>query len=85
MMHCHNTQHEDTAMLLRWDIQERDCAVPILTPLPSYFGVEYMNTFVLPTFKSGLIFSNEREDLIDSLVSEEDDDDDFIIVKRLLD
>jgi len=85
MMHCHNTTHEDSAMLLRWDIQKQDCSVPILTAYPSYYGVQYLDTFTLPTFKSGLLFSNEREDLIESLVSEEDDDDDFIIVKRLLD
>ena len=83
MMHCHNTTHEDSAMLLRFDVQEQDCSVPILTPFPSYFGVQYLDTFTLPTFKSGLLFSNDREDLIDSLISEEDADDDFIIVKRL--
>ena len=33
MQHCHNTTHEDHAMLMRWDI--RDGAPPHLTPLPT--------------------------------------------------
>ena len=33
MEHCHNTVHEDNAMLLRWDIDNR--GVPQLTPLPT--------------------------------------------------
>ena len=33
MEHCHNTVHEDNAMLLRWEI--RPGAEPYLNPLPS--------------------------------------------------
>jgi FtsP/CotA-like multicopper oxidase with cupredoxin domain len=33
MEHCHNTAHEDNAMLLRWDINTG--AEPLLRPLPS--------------------------------------------------
>jgi FtsP/CotA-like multicopper oxidase with cupredoxin domain len=33
MQHCHNTTHEDHAMLLRWDID--DGGAPFLRPLPT--------------------------------------------------
>jgi FtsP/CotA-like multicopper oxidase with cupredoxin domain len=33
MEHCHNTMHEDNAMLLRWEINEG--VEPFLTPLPT--------------------------------------------------
>jgi len=33
MEHCHNTVHEDNAMLLRWEID--DSGTPFLRPLPS--------------------------------------------------
>ena len=33
MEHCHNTTHEDKAMLLRWEIGQD--AEPFLTPLPT--------------------------------------------------
>jgi manganese oxidase len=33
MEHCHNTTHEDNAMLLRWEINEG--AEPFLSPLPT--------------------------------------------------
>jgi hypothetical protein len=33
MEHCHNTVHEDHAMLLRWEID--DGGSPFLRPLPS--------------------------------------------------
>jgi manganese oxidase len=33
MEHCHNTAHEDSAMLLRWDVNTG--AEPLLRPLPS--------------------------------------------------
>ncbi|HET9701642.1 MAG TPA: Ig-like domain-containing protein [Burkholderiales bacterium] len=54
--HCHNTQHEDTAMLLRWDSQNPGQLVPIQSPFPSWDGVTYVatNTTDVPTYKSGL-------------------------------
>jgi manganese oxidase len=53
--HCHNTQHEDNAMLLRWDSQNPGQTVAIPTPFPSWDGVTYVasNTTDVPTFKTG--------------------------------
>jgi len=53
--HCHNTQHEDHAMLLRWDSQNPGQTVPIRTPYPSWDGVSYVdtNTTDVPTYKTG--------------------------------
>ena len=41
--HCHNTQHEDHAMLLRWDLTLSGQAIPmpIQTPEPDWTGVLY--------------------------------------------
>jgi hypothetical protein len=39
MEHCHNTQHEDNAMLLRWDI-DGGGLVPIPAPNPSPQGTK---------------------------------------------
>ena len=53
MEHCHNTQHEDHAMLLRWDIQNPGQTIAIPTPIPRWEGVFYEATFALPTYKIG--------------------------------
>jgi manganese oxidase len=53
MEHCHNTQHEDNSMLLRWDIEHPGQFQLMPTPLPSWEGVEYVNSAALPTFRSG--------------------------------
>jgi hypothetical protein len=53
MEHCHNTQHEDHAMLLRWDIEHPGQLVPLLTPAPGWDGVSYEDTLTLPTYKIG--------------------------------
>jgi FtsP/CotA-like multicopper oxidase with cupredoxin domain len=47
MEHCHNTVHEDNAMLLRWDLDRDGTAVlnPLPTPIPKPTGV----TFLPPT------------------------------------
>ena len=47
MEHCHNTVHEDHAMLIRWELDKG--AVPMQTPNPTPQGVTYINTTVLPT------------------------------------
>jgi manganese oxidase len=54
--HCHNTQHEDNAMLLRWDSQNPGQTVTIHTPFPTWDGVTYIdsNTRDVPTYKTGL-------------------------------
>ncbi len=53
MEHCHNTQHEDNAMLLRWDIEHPGQTLLMPTPMPSWDGVSYVNTVALPTFREG--------------------------------
>jgi FtsP/CotA-like multicopper oxidase with cupredoxin domain len=51
--HCHNTTHEDNAMLLRWDIEHPGQFVVMPTPLPSWDGVKYTGSAALATFRSG--------------------------------
>jgi Tol biopolymer transport system component len=43
MEHCHNTVHEDNAMLLRWEIDNGGAPFlrPLPTPLPSAQGVKF--------------------------------------------
>ena len=53
MEHCHNTQHEDHAMLLRWDIENPGQVNLMPSPLPTWEGVEYVDTVALPTFRVG--------------------------------
>lgn len=53
MEHCHNTQHEDHAMLLRWDIENPGNTVNMPTPMPSWDGVGYVPSFALPTARTG--------------------------------
>ncbi|HET9580638.1 MAG TPA: Ig-like domain-containing protein [Usitatibacter sp.] len=54
--HCHNTQHEDNSMLLRWDSENPGQTVAIQTPFPSWDGVSYVdsNTTDVPTWQTGL-------------------------------
>ncbi|HSC70932.1 MAG TPA: multicopper oxidase domain-containing protein, partial [Candidatus Methylomirabilis sp.] len=47
MEHCHNTVHEDNAMLLRWEID--DGGVPFLRPLPTPIPTPQGVTFEDPT------------------------------------
>ncbi len=53
MEHCHNTQHEDTAMLMRWDIENPGETVLLPTPLPTWDGVNYADSHALATFRTG--------------------------------
>ncbi len=53
MEHCHNTQHEDHAMLLRWDIEHPGQVKLMPTPIPSWDGVSYVDSHALPTFRTG--------------------------------
>jgi manganese oxidase len=53
MEHCHNTQHEDKAMLLRWDIQHPNQTIAVPTPMPEWDGVAYDLSTTLPTYKIG--------------------------------
>src|SRR2546427_642403 len=47
MEHCHNTTHEDNAMLLRWEID--DSGAPFLRPLPTPIPKPQGVTFEPPT------------------------------------
>jgi manganese oxidase len=53
MEHCHNTQHEDNSMLLRWDIERPGQFQLLPTPLPTWDGVQYVDSAALPTFRTG--------------------------------
>jgi FtsP/CotA-like multicopper oxidase with cupredoxin domain len=53
MEHCHNTQHEDNSMLLRWDIERPGQFLVMPTPLPTWDGVEYAPSVGIPTFRTG--------------------------------
>ncbi|MFC7536507.1 multicopper oxidase family protein [Sphingomonas sp. GCM10030256] len=46
MEHCHNTQHEDHAMLLRWDVNRPGDPMLIRAPLPDWGGVGYADSFL---------------------------------------
>jgi manganese oxidase len=43
--HCHNTQHEDNAMLMRWDLKNPGSAVAIPTPVQTWEGTFYEPSF----------------------------------------
>ncbi|WP_223513402.1 Ig-like domain-containing protein [Pseudomonas sp. GL-R-26] len=62
MEHCHNTQHEDTSMLLRWDVENPGQFQLMPTPLPGWDGVNYVNSAALPTFRTGDTRNNNDGD-----------------------
>jgi manganese oxidase len=45
MEHCHNTTHEDNAMLLRWEIDDKGGSFvrPLPTPIPGPQGVTFQD------------------------------------------
>ena len=51
--HCHNTQHEDHAMLLRWDLEHPGQVQVMPSVIPTWDGVEYIDSIALPTFREG--------------------------------
>ena len=51
--HCHNTQHEDHAMLLRWDLEHPGQVKLIPAVIPTWDGVEFVDSVALPTFRDG--------------------------------
>jgi FtsP/CotA-like multicopper oxidase with cupredoxin domain len=53
MEHCHNTQHEDHSMLLRWDIEHPGQTQLMPAPIPTWDGVQYVDSAALPTFRTG--------------------------------
>jgi manganese oxidase len=60
MMHCHNTVHEDGAMLLRWDIREESACKDMSCPYPTWDKVNYVESFFLPSYKTGIKDSSRR-------------------------
>lgn len=60
MEHCHNTQHEDNSMLLRWDAEYPGQFQLMPTPLPTWDGVEYVGSVALPTFRDGDVGNRGR-------------------------
>jgi FtsP/CotA-like multicopper oxidase with cupredoxin domain len=58
--HCHNTSHEDHAMLLRWDIEHPGQVEIMPAPIPTWDGVEYVDSVALPTFRSGDGFGSQN-------------------------
>jgi len=53
MEHCHNTQHEDHSMLMRFDVEHPGQILLMPAPIPSWDGVEYVDSAALPTFRTG--------------------------------
>jgi FtsP/CotA-like multicopper oxidase with cupredoxin domain len=51
-LHCHNTTHEDYAMLLRYDMQSHGFLLAD-APLPTWDGVNFEPSFMLPTAETG--------------------------------
>jgi hypothetical protein len=59
--HCHNTQHEDHAMLMRWDVEHPGQFTMMPTPLPTWDGVEYVDTAALPTVRTVELFASPAD------------------------
>ncbi|MFM2068287.1 MAG: hypothetical protein RLZZ584_3196, partial [Pseudomonadota bacterium] len=51
--HCHATQHEDNAMLIRFDVQRPGQTLAMPAPVPTWDGVHYTSVAALPTYKTG--------------------------------
>jgi len=53
MEHCHNTQHEDKAMLMRWDVLNPLKPIVLPTPVSGWEGVNYEPSVVLDSYLDG--------------------------------
>jgi FtsP/CotA-like multicopper oxidase with cupredoxin domain len=51
--HCHATQHEDNAMLIRFDVNRPGQTLAMPSPIPTWDGVHYTGVAALPTYKTG--------------------------------
>ncbi len=76
MEHCHNTQHEDHAMLLRWDIENPGQLKPFLTPEPQWNGCGYTESFDLETARTQENGFDRPDELIGDVKAKEDFDKD---------
>ena len=72
MEHCHNTQHEDHSMLLRWDIENPGQLKPFLTPEPQWNGCTYTESFDLPTARTQENGSDRAPELVGDWKARED-------------
>jgi hypothetical protein len=72
MEHCHNTQHEDHSMLLRWDIENPGQLKPFLTPEPQWNGCTYTESFNLPTARTQEDGSARAPELVGDWKARED-------------
>ena len=76
--HCHNTQHEDHAMLLRFDVERPGQVRVMPTPVPSWEGVGYVQSYALPTFRTGdpeYLEQDLNDVLIDDVLRNNQDSD----------
>jgi len=74
--HCHNTQHEDNAMLLRWDSESADHQNWVRTPHMDWEGAHYLEngavdeltghkgTYKLPTADTGSLGTTEAKNFV---------------------
>ncbi|MBM4251763.1 MAG: copper oxidase [Deltaproteobacteria bacterium] len=51
--HCHNTTHEDHAMLVRWDLEKPGQVLLMPSPIPTWDGVGYVDSVAEATFRTG--------------------------------
>jgi len=78
--HCHNTQHEDHAMMIRWDIENPGSLVPMPTPIPTWSGVVYVPTNPVSTYKTGDTDAKTDFELdFPDLVAQGDQDNDGVV------
>ena len=74
MEHCHNTQHEDTAMLLRWDIDNPGQLTPLPTPHVGWDGTTYEDSFALENGTWRIGDEDAQEDFDDFLANSSSED-----------
>ena len=51
--HCHNTTHEDHAMLVRWDLERPGQLLLMPSPIPEWECVHYVESVAEKTFRTG--------------------------------
>jgi FtsP/CotA-like multicopper oxidase with cupredoxin domain len=51
--HCHATQHEDNAMLIRWDLERPGQQLAMPSPIPTWDGVHYTPSTAWTSYRSG--------------------------------
>jgi len=68
MEHCHNTTHEDNAMLLRWEISDAGdpFLAPLPTPIPKPQGVRFENPYeiIAQSGACGVRYARRRDHVV---------------------